>query len=119
MGRYEYEKLTLLPVSSNSSNSTINPSSSSSVDDDDNSDHDDTVEFKQKTKHFRKKIAGAIRTTSATLAANNRRKLHLNRGIGKRLARLVLCAFMVPMMLFLTWYSSIFTGPPSRHCKYF
>ncbi|XP_037806004.1 lactosylceramide 1,3-N-acetyl-beta-D-glucosaminyltransferase-like [Lucilia sericata] len=121
MGRYEYEKLTLLPLSSNSSNSTINPSSasSSSADGDDNSDHeheDSAVEFKQnKTKQFRKKIAGAIRTTSATLTANNRRKLHINRGLGKRLTRLLLCAFMIPMLLFLTFYSTIFSGASSRH----
>lgn len=120
MGRYDYEKLTLLPLSSNSSsNSTINPSSSSSLDGEDNSDHDyDSVEFQQQRKQFRKKLAGAIRSTSATLAANNRRKLQLNRGLGKRLTRLLLCAFMVPMMLFLTFYSSVFSGASSRHCKY-
>lgn len=117
MGRCEFEKLTLLPLSSNSSNSTINPSSSSSsTDGDDNSDRE--VKFQQRKKHFRTKLAGAIRsTTSSTLAVNNRRKLHLNRGIGKRLTRFVLFAFMVPMLLFLTFYNLMFSGASSRHCK--
>ena len=117
MGRYEYEKLTLLPTSSNSSNSTIQPSSSSSSFDG-FSDHEDSKEFQQKTKHFRTKIAGAIRLNSTAFATNNRCKLHLNRGLSKRLARLLIFAFMVPMMLFLTFYSSLFSGASRRHCKY-
>lgn len=118
MGRHEYEKLTLLPLSSNSSNSTIQHSSSSSSSFDGFSDHEDSKEFQHKTRYFRTKVASAIRLNSSTLAANNRCKLHLNRGFSKRLARLLIFAFMVPMMLFLTFYSSLFSGASTRHCKY-
>lgn len=126
MGRLEQERQSLLPISSNSSNSTTNSNTLSSSEENPNSDNEDTVEFQQRTKYFRTKVAGAIRRQSSTsigsnassaLFLNSRRKFPLSRGLGKRFIRLLLCAFLIPMLLFLILYSSMFSGASSRHCK--
>lgn len=131
MGRLEQEERhALLPLSSsNSSNSTTLGSSSEDII---NSDNENRVEFQEKTKYFRKKLAvsllsgghtsksskSANTAASSAILSNNRRKLHSNRGLGKRFTRFLFCAFMIPMSLFLILYSSLFSTSSSRHCKF-
>ncbi|XP_075163966.1 lactosylceramide 1,3-N-acetyl-beta-D-glucosaminyltransferase A-like isoform X2 [Haematobia irritans] len=126
MGRLDQEERhTLLPLSSsNNSNSTNDYISSG----DDPSEDENSLEFRQKTKYFRKTLAGAILRSSSSsnshkrglisglTLTNNRRKLNnVSRGgLGKRFIRFLFCAFMIPMSLFLILYCSLFSGSSSR-----